>query len=90
MATIDQYYRAEYKFCAMNGAPLNITRRGSLDYDLESMTFTVEQFVQNEDGNFLLFDFAGAFTNEPNSEPLTEKVTRPIIALPHEIKDLLK
>lgn len=89
MATIEQFYRAEYKFCALNGAPLNLCRRGSLDYDLNSMTFTVEQFVTNEDGNFLVFDFAGTFGGEPEPEVLTEKITRPIIALPHEIRDSL-
>lgn len=89
MATIDLFHMAEYKFCALNGAPLHLCRQGSLSYDLKSMTFTVEQFVTNEDGNFLVFDFAGKFGGKSEPEVLTEKITRPIIALPHELKGML-
>lgn len=91
MATMDQIYRAEYKFCAMNGAPLNLCRRGSLLYDLKTMTFAVEQFVPNEAGEFLVSRFAEIFSGgRYPAEPITETVTRPIIALPHEIKELQK
>lgn len=86
MATINQWLRNEYKFCAMNGVPLKTTVRGSLEYDTESMTFTVEQAVLNDDGNPMIIDFSGAFGGESSPELITEKLTRPIIALPHEFK----
>lgn len=89
MASIDRYYQAEYKFCAMNGAPLNRCIRGSLTYDLKTMTFTVEELATNEDGLFMTDNFAHIVSNgKYPPEPITETITRPIIALPHEIRDM--